>query len=312
MKLYNNHKIGNLYTDIAFVTAQLANVQVEEVVVSEEDAKSKDWKAKSLTGKFPLLETEHGNLVESAAIARYLGRLSDSGLSGKNSFESAQIDQFVDFTNTNIMPQLHVVYKAVFGYGVIETEAFNNAIKELKEHVRALNTHLQGKTHLVGDRVTVADVVVGFSLMLPFQLVLDGGFRKSVAPNVTSWLEKFFALPEVVRRVGHTKFCAKPMKAVAPPKKEEKKEVKKVEKEEAPVVAKKETDPLDELPPSKFDLPTFKTYFVNLADKKGEGMDHFFQNYDPEGYSLYYAKYDKYEGEGVVLYQTSNLMNGFL
>jgi len=41
-------------------------------------------------------------------------------------------------------------------------------------------------------------------------------------------------------------------------------------------------------------------------------MDHFFAKYDKEGYSLYYAKYDKYEGEGVVLYQTSNLMNGFL
>jgi len=102
------------------------------------------------------------------------------------------------------------------------------------------------------------------------------------------------------------------MKAVAPPKKEEKKEEKKVEKTEAPAPVKKETDPLDELPPSPFDLPTFKTYFVNLPDKRGEGMDHFFANYDREGYSLYYAKYDKYEGEGVVLYQTSNLMNGFL
>jgi len=41
-------------------------------------------------------------------------------------------------------------------------------------------------------------------------------------------------------------------------------------------------------------------------------MDHFYANYDREGYSIYYAKYEKYEGEGLVLYQTSNLMNGFL
>ena len=77
---------------------------------------------------------------------------------------------------------------------------------------------------------------------------------------------------------------------------------------------KKEVDPLDELPPSKLDLNAFKNYYVNLPkeQQKTEGMDYFFQNYDPEGYSLYYAKYDKYEGEGVVLYQTSNLMNGFL
>lgn len=155
------------------------------------------------------------------------------------------------------------------------------------------------------------------ALILPFQVVLDGGFRKSVAPNVTAWLERFIALPEVVKRLGHVKFAAKPQKAVAPPKKEEVKKpaaqaAKKETADEAPM--KKETDPLDELPPSKFDLPAFKTYFVNLPNeqKKTEGMDKFFEDYDPEGYSLYYAKYDKYEGEGVVLYQTSNLMNGFL
>jgi len=72
-------------------------------------------------------------------------------------------------------------------------------------------------------------------------------------------------------------------------------------------------NPLDLLPPSKFVLPEFKTYFVNLGDKKeSEGIPHFFQNYDPEGYSLWFSHYEKYEGEGVLLYQTSNLMNGFL
>lgn len=178
-----------------------------------------------------------------------------------------------------------------------------------------MNTHLQGKTYLVGDRLTVADVVVAFSLIFPFQVALDGGFRKSVAPNVTAWMERFIALPEVVRRLGHVKFCAKPQKAVAPPKKEEEKKpvaVAKPKDEEKP--AKKEGDPLDELPPSKLDLNNFKNYFVNLTpeQKKDEGMKYFFDNYDPEGYSLYFAKYEKYEGEGVVLYQTSNLMNGFL
>jgi len=251
MKIYNNHAIGNTFTDLAVITARLAKVELTEVVVSEEEAKSKDFKAKSLTGKFPLLETEHGNLVESAAIARYLGRLSADGLSGNNAFESAQIDQFVDFSNSNLISHLHTIYRAVFGWGPCEAETFNNAVKDLKEHVRSINTHLQGKSYLVGDRLTVADVVVAVALLLPFQVVLDGGFRKSVAPNVTAWLERFVALPEVVSRLGHVKFCAKPMKAVAPPKKEEKKEEKKAaEKTEAPAVLKKEVDPLDELPPS--------------------------------------------------------------
>ena len=286
--------------------------------MSEEVAKSKEFKAKSLTGKFPLLETEHGSIVESAAIAKFIARHSAHGLLGANNFELAQIDQFTDFAGTSIIPHLRTIAMAVFGHGSIETEAFNNAVKEMKEHVRVLNTHLQGKTYLVGDKLSVADISVACSLILAFQVALDGGFRKSVAPNVTAWLERFLALPEVVNRLGHVKFCAKPQQAVAPPQKEEEKKVvaqaakKPADDEEAAPM--KMVDPLDELPPSKFDIMAFKTYFVNLSNeaKNGEGIDFFFKNYDNEGYCLYYAKYDKYEGEGKVLYQTSNLMNGFL
>ena len=212
------------------------------------------------------------------------------------------------------MPKLVIIYHAIFGLGSIETEAFNNAIKDIKENLRVINTHLQGKTFLVGERITVADVVVALAAIIPFQVVLDAGVRKSVLPNVTAWIEKFIALPEVVNRIGHVKLAAKALKPVAPlAKKEEKKEAKKEETKEVEAPKKKEGDPLDDLPASKFVLPDFKTYFVNLGDKKSdEGMKHFFENYDPEGYSLFYAKYDKYEGEGVVLYQTSNLMNGFM
>lgn len=41
-------------------------------------------------------------------------------------------------------------------------------------------------------------------------------------------------------------------------------------------------------------------------------MTHFFEKYDVEGYCIYFVHYEKYTGEGVLLYQTSNLLNGFL
>jgi elongation factor 1-gamma len=69
---------------------------------------------------------------------------------------------------------------------------------------------------------------------------------------------------------------------------------------------------LDTLPPTPFDLYSFKTFFVNHHDKRGEGMKFFFDNYDRDGYCIYFLHYDKVEGECQILYQTSNLMNGFL
>jgi elongation factor 1-gamma len=159
-------------------------------------------------------------------------------------------------------------------------------------------------------------------MLIPvYQTVLDGGFRKAM-PNVTAWIEGLVKLPEFTSRIGNVKFTQKAIKPVLAEKKEE---VKAAPAKAAAKPAPKDDDdeevekkpagknPLDLLPPSKFVLPDFKTYFVNLGDKKAtEGMQHFFDNYDPEGYSLWFSHYEKYEGEGVLLYQTSNLMNGFL
>ncbi len=244
-----------------------------------------------------------------------MARLGGNGLAGNSPFESAQIDQFIDISNTGIQPHALKIASAIFGWYPVESETYNNAVKDLKAVIISLNAHLQGKTFLVGERITVADVVTTVSLLLPFQTALDGGFRKSVAPNVAAWLERVLQTPEVVRRLGHVKLCQKALKPVAPPKKEEAKPAAKPqakadgEEEEKP---KKAVDPLDALPPSKLDFLNWKTYFVNLADKRGEGMTNFWEVYDPEGYCLYYAKYDKAEGEGTVQYQFANFLNGFL
>jgi elongation factor 1-gamma len=161
-------------------------------------------------------------------------------------------------------------------------------------------------------------VVAGVALMIPFQVVLDAGFRKAM-PHVAAWMERFFKLPEVVKRMGNVKFCQKQIKAVFAEKKKEemkqappKKAAKKDDDDDEDKPAKSEKNPIDALPPSKFVLPEFKTYFVNLADKRGEGMNHFFEKYDKEGYCIYFMHYDKYEGEGVELYKTQNMLSIFL
>ena len=321
MKIYN-WRVGNLWVDLSFITANFAKVKLEEVFVTPEDLKSKEWKAKSITGKTPMLETPEGNLVESAAIARYIASIGEGHLAGANAFETAQINQWVDFSHTTLQPHMYNILRAVFGYGEpADPEVFNNSVKEVKEIAKTVNVHLQGKKYLVGERVTVADIAIAVQFIPVFQTTLDGGFRKAM-PNVSAWLEGLVKLPEFVSRIGNVKFAQKALKPVLAEKKEEVKAAPA--KAAAKPAAKNDDDedvvqkptaknPLDLLPPSKFVLPDFKTYFVNLGDKKAtDGMKHFFENYDPEGYSLWFSHYDKYEGEGVLLYQTSNLMNGFL
>lgn len=222
---------------------------------------------------------------------------------------------------------MYNVLRGVFGGGEtpIDSDVFNNSIKEVKEIVKVINVYLQGKKNLVGERVTVADIAIAIQLIPLFQTVLDGGFRKAM-PNVTAWLESLIKLPEFVSRIGNVKFTQKALKPIVTEKKEEVKAAPAKPAAAAKATSKENDDddeeaekkpagknPLDNLPKSTFVLPDWKFYFVNLGDKKeSEGIPHFFQNYDPEGYSLWFSHYDKYDGEGVLLYQTSNLMNGFL
>lgn len=86
MKIYNN-RLGNIWTDLPFITSNFAKIKLDEVMV--EDTKSKEYKAKSFTGKCPALETPEGILVESAAIARYIAEVGEGKLQGGNAWEAA-------------------------------------------------------------------------------------------------------------------------------------------------------------------------------------------------------------------------------
>ena len=73
-KLYSN-SVGNVFAQTALIAADLANQQVEVVYMSEADRKNKEWAAKHITGKFPVLELASGDMIwESGAIARHFAR----------------------------------------------------------------------------------------------------------------------------------------------------------------------------------------------------------------------------------------------
>lgn len=119
----------------------MTNTPVEVITLNQEEAKGKEYKGKVLTGKFPSLETEEGVIFESAAIARYIARKSGSTLNGTNDYERGLIDQFIDFSNTSIFPHTFTIYRATFGWVQVEAEAYNDAVKLLKESLKLLNTH---------------------------------------------------------------------------------------------------------------------------------------------------------------------------
>ena len=298
----------------------LTKAPVELQNVDWEDAETrKTLTPKSPTGTFPFLETTEGILSESRAIENYLALKHRPELLGENDYEKAQVRQWSDFAIFEIGYCAKEIVYPIFGWKNYCKESADKANNRLKEFMRTLDAHLKDKDFVMGSRLTLADVTLFRELKYFFQLVFPKGLRDKLFPNATKWFQRMAETEEVKKVYGKILLCNQPLKPFIKEEKQEKKEEpkkgKKHEKEEPqkeePPKEKKKVNPLDELPPSKLELESFKRAFLNNKNKE-DAMNKFWEIYDPEGYSLWWVEYQNLPTECKILYRTSNSKGMFL
>ena len=81
--------------------------------------------------------------------------------------EQTQVDQWVNWSQTTLEPSSQQVQSGIFNQNEIFQAAFNEASKDLKAHTKVLNTALTGKQWLVGNSISLADIAVAASLVVP-------------------------------------------------------------------------------------------------------------------------------------------------
>jgi len=311
MKLYCNspHTTPNA---LARIVQDMTGQKAELVIADAEFRKTPGYKALTTTDKFPLLQTAEGTIHESTAIAKYFCTLAGGKFLGTSPVERAQVDQWIAFGNTSVSGPWMTICQAVFGWGEIMDAEYNEAVKNLKAHVKTLNTHLEGKKFFVGNEVSLADVFMANLFLYPFQTVLDGGFRKAMK-NVSAWAETMYANESFIKINGKVVLASKALKPVLK-KVEKKEEKKKAAPAAAPkkVVEQKPKDNIDLLPPTPFNVYDFKTFYVNHKDKKGAAVDEWYKMLDWEGWAFWHLHYDKLKGECEKVHISNNLLGGFL
>jgi len=300
----------------------------------------KEFKKKNPNVKIPVLETPEGSIYESNAILRYIARQSKGvKLYGASKFEEAQVDQYLDWTATLLEPALYAYTGVYTGYGMAPYNAESHPQNREKAFkiLTTLEGILNGRTHIVGNQTTIADILLATSLTTFFRFVADESIRNQF-PNTTKYVEAISNEEPFTRVQGKFVLCKTalepytgPLPHLAAPEESKKAEPKQKQapqpkkEKEAPKPKKKKSEdeeddepkeikaknPLDSLPPSSFNLFDYKTLFVNHPDKK-EALKTFWEQLDTEGYSVWRMEYEKAEGEGKVGFLTSNLMNGFL
>lgn len=323
----------------ALIAAQFsgAKVTVASDFVFGQTNKSEAFLKKFPLGKVPAFETADGKfLTESNAIAYYV---SNEQLRGKTDLEKAEVLSFLSLADNELLPAVHGWVFAFMGIIQFQKNNVERAKQDLKTTLAALNSRLVHKTFLVGERLTLADIVVFATLLSAYEKVLDPSFRAPFG-SVNRWFNTVLNQPQVKAVVKGFTMCAKvadidPKKFAefqaktggAQQQQQQKEPKEKKEKKPAPAKKEKEPepaeemdaaemalaeepkskDPFDAMPKGTFNFDDFKRCYSNEDESKS--IPYFWEKFDPEHYSIWFGEY-KYPEELTKVFMSCNLITG--
>lgn len=137
-----------------------AGAPYDYVVMSSDEGRSDEHAARHPLGRVPVLETVDGLLFESAALCLHVAdSYPDARLvPATGTFERAQVYQWSFFAMTELEP---AVIRAYLAHRRDDAERTAKADERLAKVGRALGDALDGKSYLLGEEFSIADVIVG-------------------------------------------------------------------------------------------------------------------------------------------------------
>merc|ERR1712010_185338 len=201
----------------------------------------------SPTGLFPCLETPNGCISESNAICRYIARARPQGdLYGRSFFSSAQIDSYIDWSLVNLEVPALLLVLPLMGRMEKNFTVVKKAQADFENGLKRLEADLALRTFIVGDRLSLADVIIATILYYPMKFFMDAAYRRKY-PNLTRYFSFVVATPSFFKTVGFFVPCVvakNPLFAGGKGGKKKNKGGKKQKKKKPKPEKKKEADPL--------------------------------------------------------------------
>lgn len=242
---------GNGRASKILIAANYAGLQVEHKDIGYENLKTPEHVARHPFGKVPVLETPEGPIFESFSILRYIARKSNS-LFGKNAWQQAQIENWLNLTLSELDPFLSAYVMAIAGHELVTKEKFAQITKVLKDWAKSFEEYIKGKTHIVDNQLSIADIAVASYYHWLFRLLFDDKTRGQLAGTV-QWYESISSTPHFQSVLGKTWYAHKEYtpaffteeeeKKVEKPKAEKAEKAEKTEKGEKQPKAEKKPQP---------------------------------------------------------------------
>jgi glutathione S-transferase len=151
-------------------------------------------------GKIPVLVDGDLVLTESVAIVLYLAeKYANKGLLPVNLDERAQVNRWLLFAATELEQPLWRISRHTLLYPEAQRLRADVIIasREFKDMATVLEKHMQGREYVVGDRVTVADFVLAYTL--------DWGNEDKLlgeCPQLLAYMKRMYARPNAPPRIA--------------------------------------------------------------------------------------------------------------
>jgi glutathione S-transferase len=192
MLLYNSAVSGNCYK-VRLLAAHLGfPLELHELSVVDRSNRAEVLRDLNPARRVPTLVLDDGRpLAESNAILWYLG--DGTEYVPDDRYERAQVLQWQFFEQYQHEPSIAVVRFLICFSGEAEKHAERIREQTANGYVAldAMERHLVGRTFLVGERYSLADI----SLYAYTHVAHEGGFDLGPYPAIRAWLEQVAGQP---------------------------------------------------------------------------------------------------------------------
>jgi glutathione S-transferase len=183
-------------------TLQELGVQFEAVWVNMRagEHQSPEFLRLNPAAKLPVLVDGDRVLTESAAIVLYLAeKYPEAKLLPSGVAERAQAYRWLLFTVTELEQPLWRMARHEFLYPEEKRskEDIQLAREDFRPMIEVLDRHMQGRTYVVGDSVTVTDFVLAYTLDWANEVELLTDF-----PQLRQYMENMYRRPKAVMRIA--------------------------------------------------------------------------------------------------------------
>lgn len=196
------------------IVSKFAGVEVEVPPFTAGITNKTPWyKAMNPNGKFPVLSTPHGPLFESNVISKYIASVGSStslypATKSPEDLTRYQIDQWIEWSNCFDDAYINWIY-FIGGWRPYNEAEAAACIPPSKARFLAslasLELHMANRQWLVGNSLTLADVIVAVALHVIFVTVMDDEVRAK-HPNATRLITSIYSHPNVLAVLPESAF----------------------------------------------------------------------------------------------------------